>query len=219
MENKNDNALNVLLEQCLKTQKDLTEKQKNILKAAVDIFSEKGFAGASTNEIAKKAGVAEGTIFRHYKTKKALLFSIVSPTIVELGAPIVLKDFEHILEKEYVDFTDFLRTIIKNRFEFIEKNQAILKIIVNEISFHLELQEMVKEILTTRIMTKMKLAIEYFQKQSEIVLLPYETISRLIFSTVAGYAVTRFLISPNKNWDDDQEIENMIEFLVKGLKK
>ncbi|SMB78980.1 transcriptional regulator, TetR family [Desulfonispora thiosulfatigenes DSM 11270] len=218
MQNLSDNALSILLQQYLETEKNLTEKQKNILKAAVAVFSEKGFAGASTSEIAQKAGVAEGTIFRHYKTKKALLFSIVSPTIVGLGAPIVLKDFESILEKQYVDFADFLRTIIKDRFEFIKNNQAILKIIANEISFHLELQQMVKEILTTRIMTKIQLAIEYFQEQGEIVLLPYETIARLIFSTIAGYAVTRFLISPNQDWNDEQEIETMIEFLVKGLK-
>lgn len=219
MDNQNNNALGILLQECLKTQKDLTEKQKNILKAAVDIFSKKGFAGTSTSEIAQQAGVAEGTIFRHYKTKKALLFSIVSPTIVELGAPIVLKDFENILEKEYVDFTDFLRTITKDRFDFIEKNQAILRIIANEIPFHLELQEMVKEILKNRIMTKMKIAIEYFQKQEEIALLPYDTITRIIFSTIVGYAVTRFSISPNQDWDDEKEIDNMIEVLVKGLKR
>lgn len=49
----------------------MTDKQIKIVQAAVEIFSEKGFAGSSTSEIAQKAGVAEGTIFRHYKTKKS----------------------------------------------------------------------------------------------------------------------------------------------------
>lgn len=49
---------------------DLTPKQAKILQAAVEIFAEKGYAATSTSEIAKRAGVAEGTIFRHYKTKK-----------------------------------------------------------------------------------------------------------------------------------------------------
>ena len=48
----------------------LTEKQKRIVQAAIESFAEKGFSATSTNEIAQKAGVAEGTIFRHYKTKK-----------------------------------------------------------------------------------------------------------------------------------------------------
>lgn len=47
-----------------------SEKQLKILEAAVEMFAEKGYAATSTSEIAKKAGVAEGTIFRHYKTKK-----------------------------------------------------------------------------------------------------------------------------------------------------
>ena len=37
---------------------------------AVDMFGEKGYASTSTSEIAKRAGVAEGTIFRYYKTKR-----------------------------------------------------------------------------------------------------------------------------------------------------
>src|SRR5690554_2141452 len=65
------------IEQLLKMNDDvkMTEKQSRIIQAAVEIFSEKGYAASSTSEIAQKAGVAEGTIFRHYKTKKDLLMS------------------------------------------------------------------------------------------------------------------------------------------------
>ena len=45
------------------------ERQMRILEA-VDMFGEKGYASTSTSEIAKRAGVAEGTIFRYYKTKR-----------------------------------------------------------------------------------------------------------------------------------------------------
>ncbi|EAE3666281.1 TetR/AcrR family transcriptional regulator, partial [Listeria monocytogenes] len=48
----------------------MSEKQRRIVAASIELFAEKGYAGTSTNEIAKKAGVAEGTIFRHYKKKK-----------------------------------------------------------------------------------------------------------------------------------------------------
>lgn len=49
---------------------DLTERQKKIVAAAIESFAEKGYSATSTKEIAQKAGVAEGTIFRHYKTKR-----------------------------------------------------------------------------------------------------------------------------------------------------
>lgn len=219
MEDKNDNALNILLQHYLETEKELTDKQKSILEAAVEIFSEKGFAAASTNEIASRAGVAEGTIFRHYKTKKNLLFSIVSPTIIKLGAPTVLKDFENLLGETYGTFEEFLDAIIRNRLEFVKNNQAVLKILINEISYHTEMQEMAKEIFADRIISKMEFAIKYFQEKGEVKTLPLTSIIRLIISTMTGYGITRFFIAPNQNWDDQKEIEIMVEFLAKGLKE
>src|SRR3954454_14005489 len=93
----------------------ITEKQIKIIKAAVETFSEKGFAATSTKEIAQKAGVAEGTIFRHYKTKKELLMSIVSPTMVKMIAPFVINDLNKVLNSDYENFEGFLRAMIDNR--------------------------------------------------------------------------------------------------------
>lgn len=55
----------------------LTNTQKKIIDAAIKVFSEKGFEGATTSEIAQEAGVAEGTIFRHFSTKKGILQGIL----------------------------------------------------------------------------------------------------------------------------------------------
>lgn len=48
-------------------------KERSIISAAVEIFSEKGFDMATTREIAEKAGCAEGLIFRYFGTKDGLL--------------------------------------------------------------------------------------------------------------------------------------------------
>jgi len=71
----------------------LTDKQKLILQSAIEIFSQKGFAATSTSEIAKRAGVAEGTIFKHYNTKKDLLVAIVSPVFSKIVAPLLMRNF------------------------------------------------------------------------------------------------------------------------------
>ena len=58
---------------------ELLEKRKNqILEAAIQIFSKKGFEGSTTKEIAKKAKVSEGTIFRYFKTKKEILIHMLN---------------------------------------------------------------------------------------------------------------------------------------------
>lgn len=47
-------------------------KKENILRTAIRLFSEKGYRNTSVAELAKITGVAEGTIFYHFKTKEEL---------------------------------------------------------------------------------------------------------------------------------------------------
>lgn len=49
------------------------DKKELILKAGLDLFSEQGFRGTSTAQIAKHAGVATGTLFHHFATKEELI--------------------------------------------------------------------------------------------------------------------------------------------------
>jgi TetR/AcrR family transcriptional repressor of mexJK operon len=48
------------------------ETSRNILHAARDLFAEKGFSNITTRQIARRAGVNEVTLFRHFGTKAAL---------------------------------------------------------------------------------------------------------------------------------------------------
>ena len=47
-----------------------------IIQAAIEVFSKKDFKTASISEIARKAGVADGTIYQYFKSKEELFFSI-----------------------------------------------------------------------------------------------------------------------------------------------
>ena len=53
------------------------ETRTILLDAALEIFSEKGFNGATTRTIAKKAGVNEVTLFRHFGTKDSLFDAVI----------------------------------------------------------------------------------------------------------------------------------------------
>ena len=53
-----------------------TTKEK-IFDASVDLFSKKGFNDVSVREIAKQAGIREGSIYNHYKNKEAILDAII----------------------------------------------------------------------------------------------------------------------------------------------
>jgi TetR/AcrR family transcriptional regulator, fatty acid metabolism regulator protein len=53
-----------------------TTRRQQILQAAIEIFGGSSFENASITEIARRAGVSEGTIYQYFKNKKDLFFSI-----------------------------------------------------------------------------------------------------------------------------------------------
>jgi len=51
-------------------------KKQLIIQAAVEVFSKNNFQNSTISEIAKKANVAEGTIYQYFRSKEDLFFSI-----------------------------------------------------------------------------------------------------------------------------------------------
>jgi AcrR family transcriptional regulator len=57
---------------------DSDERRKAIVAAVVPLFARKGFAGATTRELAEAAGISEALLFRHFPSKKHLYGEILS---------------------------------------------------------------------------------------------------------------------------------------------
>ncbi|MGC4378099.1 TetR/AcrR family transcriptional regulator [Fictibacillus sp. Mic-4] len=201
----------------VKDEEKLTDKQKKIIAAAIEIFSEKGYSASSTSEIAKRAGVAEGTIFRHYKTKKELLISIVGPMMAKLIAPFIIRDVDKVLKKDFDHFEDFLRAMIENRREFIKNNLPVLKILLQEIPFHPELKELFMEHIAKKLYERFKRVVEHFQKKGELIDMPSNSVIRLTVSSIVGYLLAKYILLPDARWDDEKEIERTIAFIMHGL--
>ena len=53
------------------------ERREQILRVAVSLFSNRGFRGTTTKEIANAAGVSEAMVFRHFATKEELYAAIL----------------------------------------------------------------------------------------------------------------------------------------------
>lgn len=54
----------------------MSDKRERILRAAVKVFAKKGFFASRVSEIAKAAGVADGTIYLYFKSKDDVLTSL-----------------------------------------------------------------------------------------------------------------------------------------------
>jgi len=53
------------------------ERRRQIVEAAIDLFSRKGFRGTTTRKIAEAAGISEAMIFKHFATKQELYSAII----------------------------------------------------------------------------------------------------------------------------------------------
>jgi TetR/AcrR family transcriptional regulator len=75
------------------------DRRRQLIEAAMDLFSRKGFAGTTTREIALAAGVSEAIIFRHFATKRDLYTAIIEHNINSAGAKEVIAGIEACMKR------------------------------------------------------------------------------------------------------------------------
>jgi AcrR family transcriptional regulator len=63
--------------------KTAEERREDVLVAARDVFAEHGLSGASTDEIARRAGISQPYLFRLFRTKKELFIASVERCFAE----------------------------------------------------------------------------------------------------------------------------------------
>ena len=75
----------------METQAKITKKEqsaatiKRLLSVAMQEFSRKGYAAASTEAIVKKARVTRGALYHHFKGKKDLFYAVFKEAQMEIG--------------------------------------------------------------------------------------------------------------------------------------
>ncbi|GIH97645.1 TetR family transcriptional regulator [Planobispora siamensis] len=93
---------------------DAQRNQQRILDAAEEVFTHRG-ASASTEEVARLAGVAIGTLFRHFPTKDDLLAAILKRLLARLAqeaATLGGADGLHIFFRRLVEQAAAKRTVV-----------------------------------------------------------------------------------------------------------
>lgn len=64
--------------------KEAKERKNEILDAADELFSRKGFDGTSTNDILEKVGIARGGLYHHFKSKEDIMDALIERYKVRL---------------------------------------------------------------------------------------------------------------------------------------
>jgi AcrR family transcriptional regulator len=193
-----------------------TEKQQKIVETSIQLFAEKGYANTSTAEIARASGVSEGTIFKHYGTKDRLLLSVILPFVSELFPYMAQEMLKEILS-ENTTFEQFLRSLIKNRVDFITENKEIFQVVVKEIVYKDEFKKELLPYAIANILPLFKNVLEEFRERGELIDLPAERIMKNLVTFLGGFFVSRFLLIDNFTVSEE-EIEDAIQFVMNGLR-
>ena len=107
----------------------VSDKSVRILKAATKVFSQKGYVKATISDIAKLAGVAEGTVYEYFKNKEDLLLSIPQ------------QHYRNYIDKtpelfQIKDPLSKLRTLVREQFLLHLNEPAFLKVFLFQIQFN-----------------------------------------------------------------------------------
>ena len=65
------------------------EKKNKIIKAGYELFSEVGYYGTNTAEIAKRAGVSTGIVYGYFQDKRDILLSALEIYLEKVSAPLL----------------------------------------------------------------------------------------------------------------------------------
>lgn len=130
--------------------KEETTSEKLILEAAEEEFLTKGYSGAKTTSIAKRAGVTHAMLHYYYRTKENL-FQKVFQQKVQLIA-----DSFQIIFDENLAFEDIIRIFIEKHFDFVMENPGLINFVYNEIRANNNNSSLLLDILGSKIKTVSK---------------------------------------------------------------
>lgn len=193
-----------------------------ILEAAKEEFIEKGFAGAKTTSIAKRAGVNHAMIHYYFRTKENL-FTMVFQQKIQILATSFSQSFDQDLP-----FFEKLRLVVGAHFDFVAANPKLLFFVYGEIAT----DEERKKMLVRSILPKLKGIIKRLKEGLDVeikngtirVIRPTELLMNVIALNAITFLAMPLLQIMKKNKDDIESFlqerkENNIQFIINGLKK
>lgn len=134
-----------------------TETHQRILKAAQTLFSRRGYEGTTTKDLAQAAGVAEGTIFRHFPNKKSILVEVATAGWVEILTDLLTELSEMANYKA-------VGQVMRRRMLHLRENVDLMRVCFLEAQFHPDLREQIQE----KVISKMtEVAEAFFQTAME----------------------------------------------------
>ncbi|MBZ9686285.1 TetR/AcrR family transcriptional regulator [Clostridium estertheticum] len=193
-------------------------KEEKILESAIALFSKKGFSATTTSEIAKDAGVAEGTVFRYYKTKKHLLIKVMSKLIEVMSEELIANPVGKILKDNTTkDDADILKMLLMDRLDVFNRYWDIIQVIITEIQFHEDIRESFLKNVVFKVKDVLGEFIESGIAKGRFKDFDSILVSRALLGTFMAYIIQKKIMGENKQVGSKQEVDKIIDLFLNGL--
>jgi AcrR family transcriptional regulator len=178
-----------------------------ILAAARRIFATKGFRDATVDDIAAEAGIAKGTVYLYYPSKKEMYLAALKQGLEELrqrtGAAMQAAVGAHAK----------LRAFVRTRMEYAEANRDFFRIYHSEfgnLTNDSEFQQLYLQQAKT-----LETVLHAAAKKGEVRRIRADFSAFLIYDMVKSVMIQRLLGRSTARLDDD--IESLTELIWKGI--
>lgn len=211
-----EQTLNEVYADTLKKMENLTEKQKRVLQASLELFASQGFEATTSQQIAKRAGVSVGSVYHTFPTKQAILVAVLAP-IFEGTMDTVANQFnDNTFGKGFESVEELVKVTIADRFYFADKNINVIRLMLGQMLVNSVFVEDLKKFFEQQAKQLVLPTIVRFQAEQKIKNLPIEKILQILFYPLATYIGKRVLGINNMSLEE--EIEFATEITIKTLK-
>ena len=190
------------------------ERKTQILAAAAKVFAAKGYERATIAEIAKEAGIAEGSIYNYFKNKGDLLISLprqaIQPPIQFISAMTAPSSPEEML-------TNMVRTMLAT----LKKNSHIFRILLSALPSMTK--QMKEQYLQQVILYAIGMVEIYFEKQIQQGTFRSDLNSAILARAFIGMFFPTVLlpeilqIEAAKVIDDEEAISTCVQIFLHGV--
>ena len=197
------------MRQSQSTEEDTRSK---ILRAALQLFARRGYDGTTTKDLAKSAGVAEGTLFRYFPNKKAILIEVATAGWVD-----ILTDL--LTELSEMGSYKAVSQVMRRRIINLRQNGDLLRVCFIEAQYHPEL----KESIQTEVINKMTDVAEAFFETAMSKGIYRQMNPKIVAKVFLGiFAIAGFsddtIIDPNASPKAMQEMaEGISDIFLRGV--
>lgn len=171
------------------------ERRHDILEKSLEVFIDRGYARATTAELAKNAGVSEVTLFRYFSSKQEIFLEALGPSVFD-------KFYQMIETSKTLSTQERLETTLYTIIKMIIDNSEKGKLLLMETTMFIEWKEETLIEKITSMIRKLIKNIGVSQDNEELVL-------RLLMGSYLS-----FLFNPEA---DDEKIKRYVANLVQHI--